>query len=467
MSASDALHLGITWLQRGRPDRAEEHLRQAVAEDPNDPEGLAYLALALLQRDEDEEALELAETAVGAAPDWSHAQVVRSWALQSLGRVQESERAARQAIELDAEDSDGYSALAGALGGQKRWRESLEAAEAGLAVDPECALCANRRALALIQLGEASAADFALESALRGDPEDPVTHANLGWSALNQGDHERARRHYREALRLDPTSEGARAGLVEALNARNPIYRLFLRWFLLLTRIPQRTVVLIMIGSVFARQILRKVAESNPAAAPFFMPVFWALVAFIALSWIAQPMFNLLLLFDRDGRHALDDVQVRQARWLAACVALALVLLGAFVAGIAGMGLAAAVAAAMIIPVVTAAGSEGHGARLRWGAAIGLALLGGLAVVHGVRFQSWQRRIQPYFERLPEAALTDTEAEQAAVSEWPPADAARYVALRAEAVRYTELGEKSGRYVGVFALGIAAFTWVGGGLVGR
>jgi hypothetical protein len=45
--------------------------------------------------------------------------------------------------------------------------------------------------------------------------------------------------------------------------------------------------------------------------------------AFVYLSWTAQPMFNLLLRFNRFGRHVLSDDQRTAANWFGASFALA------------------------------------------------------------------------------------------------------------------------------------------------
>lgn len=55
-------------------------------------------------------------------------------------------------------------------------------------------------------------------------------------SREHQGDAKQVLTHCQEARRRDPTLAGARAGLVEALKARNPIYRMVLDWFLRLER---------------------------------------------------------------------------------------------------------------------------------------------------------------------------------------------------------------------------------------
>ena len=96
---------------------------------------------------------------------------------------------------------------------------------------------------------------------LAQDPEDARTHLNLGWSKLSAGQPREAADHYLEALRLDPASDTARAGLVEALKARNPIYRVFLWWFLWLARLPTALAFAVLIGTVIARGAIIKAVD--------------------------------------------------------------------------------------------------------------------------------------------------------------------------------------------------------------
>ena len=59
----------------------------------------------------------------------------------------------------------------------------------------------------------------------------------MGWTLLHDGDPRKAMGHFREALRLDPGMEWARAGIVEAMKARSLIYRIFLSYFLFMNRL--------------------------------------------------------------------------------------------------------------------------------------------------------------------------------------------------------------------------------------
>jgi hypothetical protein len=126
---------------------------------------------------------------------------------------------------------------------------------------------------------------------------------------LNQGDADGALRHFREALRRDPSLDGARAGLVEALKARNPLYRLVLGGFLWLDRFSAGKQRQILIGAwlvaLVGSRALRGAGHETAAAV-----VSYSWLSIVLLTALTVPVFNLLLLLHPLGRHALE----RQAR---------------------------------------------------------------------------------------------------------------------------------------------------------
>ncbi len=147
------------------------------------------------------------------------------------GGCAKSEAAAREAVRLDPEDADYYALLASIRVQQRQWADALHNAELGLAVAPDHVACANLKAMALVNLGRRQEADATIQTTLAKEPENAATHANQGWALLHMGDHKAAMEHFREALRLNPNMEWARQGILEALRARNPIYRILLKLF--------------------------------------------------------------------------------------------------------------------------------------------------------------------------------------------------------------------------------------------
>lgn len=465
--------LGRAYLERSRPDLAEPELKRALAQDPNDAEALTLLGHALLDLKRPKEAREFGEQALGAAPEDADPHLLLARVGLALERAKQAEVHARDALALEPGDPRAHQLLGWSLAAQRKWRDALAAAAAGLELDPEDEGCNNLRARALIQLGEAREADFALETVLRRNPDDPKTHDSLGWAALHRGDHQTALRHYREALRLDPTSDSARAGLVEALKARNLVYRTCLRFFLWLTRLPSEKVFLVMIGSVFARGFLRRFATSNPDLAPLLWSLYWGILGFILLTWVAGPFFNLLLRFDRDGRHALDRTQVRQANWFAGWLVGIGVVAAVWATGGALSGMAVAVMAMLLLPVSHASGVDGRRARLTVGVTAALVLAGGFASFEHARWRAERERLEPtlrivYPEELLESQVELSEAKVKALVgvEWSAERQAAFDMIADDLVKLDARRRRADTSFTLFLLGWVAFSWFAGGLTG-
>jgi tetratricopeptide (TPR) repeat protein len=464
MNENRHLNIGMLWLERHRPEKAEPELRQAVAVDPDDPDCRARLALCLAQLGKFKDALLEAENAIGLDPEWDFPYSVRAIAFYGLGKVKQAETTVREAIELDPEDAHYRGFLSDILGHQKRWKEALEAAEEGLELDPEDESCASARAMALIQLGQAEDADLAMESALRKDPEDAEAHALMGWSKLHKGKADEAIEHYSEALKLDPTSEMARTGLVESLKARNFIYRIMLRYFLLLTRIKPRWVFAIMIGTIFIRYSLIEIAESSPVLGMIIWPVLYLLVAFILMTWVANPIFNLLLRFDRVGRHALTRKDIRQTNFLIGNLVVVAFFVFLWLYGVPGMVVAVLFSAMMIIPVMTTVKRSSLKPLLILGCyTLALAVVGAYNVYliheHDSIAMSLNRK-----EFLDESTNEISSEKVSAYIRENPSYANKLI----EQVSYKKtLSEKIDKYIMYFIYGWVAFTWFSGFIVAR
>jgi tetratricopeptide (TPR) repeat protein len=314
-------------LAQSRPADAERESMLALAQQPEDPQALAFLALSRIEQGKGKEALEAARNAIGLAPDEPFLHYVHAHVLRNMDRLDEAFRAVQESLRLDPADADVFALLSSIELARNRWPAALEAAEQALACNAEHVGAANLRAMALVRLGRKAEATQSVDYALNRSPEDAFSHANQGWNCLHQNDPRKAQEHFREALRLDPNLEYAREGMLEALKARNPVYRMMLAYFLWLGRQSSRFQWAFIIGIFLGGRMARSLSESQPGLNWLWWPSLGLLYAFVYLSWTAQPMFNLLLRFNRFGRHVLSPDQRTGASWFGATVALALALL--------------------------------------------------------------------------------------------------------------------------------------------
>ena len=311
---------GQLLFEQHRYEAAEQEFRGAIAEDPQAADAYAMLGLCLCERKQFDQAEQEINTGISLAPHDAFGHYARARMLQKRERPNEAREAIDEAIRLAPWQSGLWFVLATIEVSQERWTAALEAAERGLELDPEDDGCTNMRTLALTKLGRQDEAQLAIGAALARDPQNALSQANQGWALLEQGDHRQALVHFREALRLEPEMEWAREGIVMAMKAKNPLYRLPMNYYLWMSRLgPQKRWGFI-IGLYIAYQITNTVRNNNPELAPWLLPLVVVYVAFVAMTWLADPLFNLLLRIDPMGRHALSRDETMSANLVGICM---------------------------------------------------------------------------------------------------------------------------------------------------
>lgn len=330
-------------LQQSRPAEAEREAGLAIAQAPDQAEAHALLALCRIEQDKNEPALEAARTALGLAPDVAHFHYIHSLVLHHSGKYKPALAAIQEAIALDPDDADYFARLAVIQLSLGNWTEALNASEQALALSPEHTGAANFRSMALVRLGRREEAMLTVDSALERDPESAFSHANQGWNCLHRNDPKRAQEHFRESLRLDPTLDYAREGMIEALKARNWIYRGMLAYFLWMGRSGARLQVAVIIAFVLVTAFVGSHTEAYPI---LWVPLGLVYV-FIYLTWTADTVFNLLLLLDKFGRHVLTPDKRLGSYIFGGCVLGALLLGGA--AFLTPLGVVGVVGALMLV----------------------------------------------------------------------------------------------------------------------
>ncbi len=392
-------------LDTKRYQDAEIKLREMLARTPNDARAHALLSYAMYLQDHNLGALKEAQTAIGLDPNDPTGYHVQSLALLELGRTRESLSAIQEALRINPDFAPYYATLSRIYVRKKDWEKALSAAEDGLHVDSEHIPCINLRALALVNMGEKDEAAETIEVALARDPENATTHANQGWALLHRGDHRQALIHFREALRLNPMSDWARQGIVEALKARNVIYRLMLRYFLWMSRLTMAEQWGAAAAISGARRALHVIARQVPILYIVVLPISLIYFFFAVLTWTARPLFALVLRFDRFGRLALPREEIVASNWVGASL---LVSLGSLILGpVIGLVLfltqrteyalfpllaflvLALAALAMIVPISGVFRCRPGGGRVVLAVYTALLALAGLAAFVLVLFGGW------------------------------------------------------------------------------
>ena len=355
-------------IEQGRHRDAEALLRRGLSDRPDDGLAHAFRGLCLLRMDQPEAAGEALRQALRLMPDHPLPHLLTAELRLHLNDGPGARRAADEAIRLDPGEADGYALRAQIEASAQRWAEAVTWAERGLARDAEHPGCANLRAMALTRLGRRDEASRAIDGALQATPDDHVAHANRGWAELHAGRPRDALPHFSEALRLQPSFEWARAGLVEALKARFFLYRWILGFFLWMSRLSPRVQVGVLVGGYVGYLLLRNVAANVPAMRPIVWPLIAAYFVFAILTWVSVPLFNLLLMLNRFGRQALSPAQTYGAMLFLGFMLLPIALIvlgfvGSLLTSLPGLGYItgrfAVEAAILMLPAAAVAGAIG------------------------------------------------------------------------------------------------------------
>ncbi|MFK7790023.1 MAG: tetratricopeptide repeat protein [Phycisphaeraceae bacterium] len=367
---------GERLLGQGRAREAADAFRQSLSQDPQNARSQGMLALALYRTQERDEALRAAHEAVRLDAEDPFSFYVLGLMCMVHGQLDEATRAANESIRLAPTDAEYYRLLALIRSEQKQHKEALRIVELGLEQDPSDSDCLNLRSQLLVKLGRKDEAKQTSEQALANAPDDADSHANAGWTALHHNEAKRALDHFKEALRLEPGHDWAKAGLAEALKARNPLYRVLLGFMLWMVRLDSRVRLGVIIGGYVMYRVADSYAESNPALAPFIWPLLIAYITFAWMTWVGMPLADLVLRLSPYGRHALSPRQNLVSFVLAGFILTALTSFGLYL--IAGQGLVGETLA-------TYAGSF-RGAAIQL-AVLALITIGVLQVQHAPRYK--------------------------------------------------------------------------------
>lgn len=381
MTVDRGLQHAEVLIRQGRPELAERSLREHLAQAPDDGRALALLGLTHVQRDRYDDAERAARSAIAIDPDQPFAHYVHALALSGLGRHKPAVAAANETIRLAPDASMGFAALASVRARQARWKDVLSAADAGLALEPDDSDLINLRGVALTQLGRRAEASLTYVDALREAPTHPGLLTGQGLAMLHARRPRDAMDAFREALRIDPTHEGARAGLVEAMKARNPLYGWFLSLMLVFSRLGTRGQILLIVGYLVGNRVIRGLV-ADPDTRMLGSILLAAYLLFVWLTFAASSLFDLLLRLDPIGRYALSREEITQANVVGALVAIGIPAgIVALITQAPTPTYLAIVALGLVVPIDNVFMARGAPVRLALiGYAVIVGLLGAIAV---------------------------------------------------------------------------------------
>ena len=298
------LQLAVHLRMSHRHQEAIAMLKEVIGADPSCAGAFYQLAITQIVMDERPKiVLETIDRGIAIEPEDSDFHALRAQVLSDMSKSKEAHAAADEASRLDPDNEGAHLAKAHAYMGERRWAQAEEVLKSVLELDADNAAAGNL--LAHVQRMQNKMADTAstIQQLLGENPESPHAHFNAGWAALQKGDHRAANQHFCEALRLDPSFDGARAGLLESFKARNPLYRGYLSYCTFMQKFTGATQWIMIIGFYIGYRVIRgAVATVSPLAATGVMVVY---LLFVLWVWLASGIGNGLILLDRYAKHAL------------------------------------------------------------------------------------------------------------------------------------------------------------------
>jgi len=372
------LERALILIQQNRWDMAQKELEQALAQEPNNAVAHAMLSQCCLRGPNPDakqlqRATEEAEEAIRCDPGLSECHSAMARVMLCRNRFPEARKAAREAMQLSPDNPHYYVVAAMVEHAQSKWQESADLCEIALHLDPENSDANNLRAMALVKLGRRTEAGATIDATLNRNPDDATSHANKGWTLLEQGKPDEAMNHFKEALRLNPQSEWARQGIIEAIKARSFVYSLMLKYFFWMARFSSQTQFIIMIGAYMLNRAVATYGRANPQYRLYCDIFLYTYFAFMIMTWVAVPLFNLVLRTHPLGKYALNKEEVSTSNWIGACIfSAAGFAIASLYTGHLGYRDIAANVAILVVPIVAVFSAPPGIYR-------GLVSLGGLA----------------------------------------------------------------------------------------
>lgn len=304
--------------------QAQNLIMPILADEPENIDALYLLAEIHLNLDRYKEAHETISQCISLDPEESAYFNTQARIFMSQENFREAESSLKTALEINPIDALNRAILAHVKLVRKSYQEALELADAALELDPENILALNTRGAALLKLNRKEEAQESIEDALREDPINSFSHSNNGWGKLEQGKHKEALEHFKEALQIDPNNDYAQAGLLEAIKAKSPIYRLFMAYFFFMNKLTAKYQWGVIIGFYIAFRGIRALADSNEALEPYLTPVL-VIFAILAFStWIIPAISNAFLRFNKFGKYLLDEDEKKSANFVAGSLAISI-----------------------------------------------------------------------------------------------------------------------------------------------
>lgn len=297
---------GIQLFEMGRYKDSMPYLKSAISENSDNYIAKYTIAQCYFQLDEIEKALQTALELRSVEPNHDGVYFLLSQLYLHKDNDKEATVNIDKAIVLNPYEENYFGQKAYIYLQQKNYKDALEFANEGLKIDSKSTFCLNARTTALTKLNRKDEVSETINSLLHDNPDNAYSHANAGWSYLENNNRKKAFEHFKEALSLNPNLDYARSGMSQAVKSKNWIYNLYLRYAFWIANKSTKNQWITIIGIYLVYRFSVKMLTASGLTYLAF-PLIIIYLLFALGSWIMDPLSNMILMFDKFGKYLLDE----------------------------------------------------------------------------------------------------------------------------------------------------------------
>jgi Tfp pilus assembly protein PilF len=278
------------FMDSDRPDMASATLRKGLTHHPESAQMHGLLAITLLNQNLLDECREAIGEALKCDPEDLNSHFCLSRLAIQEGRHSEAEMHLLEGLKIDPENVPfmvEYARLMSLTSNNEKADNVLARA---LAIEPNHEGALGLRSTIKADRAHFAAADEHRTKALEANPDSAVVHIRAGASSLKSGRPFRARRHFREAMMIDPNFPDLEETYRESDRYCRWTYLPLFYWSLVLERIPGRQFTFYLAFLVAAKG-LPALGVPNAVVTPILI----GYLGFCVYTWIANPLTNLWL----------------------------------------------------------------------------------------------------------------------------------------------------------------------------
>ncbi len=361
-------------IDRKKFPEAQQRIMEGLLEYPDSGELHALQSKIFLEYKDTEKAMTAIHRAIAAEPTEDYFFYLKSMIHLEKDEYQEAKESIDTAIEFYPYHAGYYGVKSAILLDLGHKPLAIETAQKGLEIDPNNTFCQNILSMAYTRSGQTADSRVILENQLENDPENSLTHANMGYQYLRESNIPKAKEHFGAALALDPNSEFAKSGMLQAIKASNILYRKLLEYSFFMEKHSKQYQWMFIIGLLILVNVM-----------PFLLPIYLILVLW---TWFSGPLSDIIVYFDKYSRYLFNDLERIATQINIGLLSGSILSLGLALAmdiNFAGLAFALFVAMVPVYLYESKISPAGKWAMIGFAAAfIGLGVLGAIMILGGL-----------------------------------------------------------------------------------